>query len=100
MRRMAIFLAGLGAALLVGSLTSILHEWALRNRSEGPAVLSGIAGSVVCAEFSVQDKGTWPASWPSELEPLRGQSRTLEGPKQPLLNYAIPFAKREAFEAA
>jgi hypothetical protein len=34
------------------------------------------------------------------LEPLRGQARTLEGPLAPLLHYAIPFAKRDEFEAA
>jgi hypothetical protein len=34
------------------------------------------------------------------LEPLRGQARTLEGPLQPLLHYAIPFIKREEFESA
>jgi hypothetical protein len=34
------------------------------------------------------------------LEPLRKQSRTLEGPLLPLLHYAIPFADRETFEAA
>ena len=28
------------------------------------------------------------------------QARTLEGPLRPLLNYAIPFTKREEFESA
>jgi hypothetical protein len=31
---------------------------------------------------------------------LRKQARTLEGPRVPLWHYAIPFTKREAFEAA
>ena len=66
--------------------------------------LAAIAFSAVCsaayADYSVENKGSWPESWPKELEPLRGQARTLEGPLQPLLHYAIPFTKREEFEAA
>jgi hypothetical protein len=34
------------------------------------------------------------------LEPLRKQARTLEGPVRPDQHYAIPFSKREEFEAA
>jgi hypothetical protein len=34
------------------------------------------------------------------MEPLRKQSRTLEGPKQPLLHHAIPFTDRANFESA
>jgi hypothetical protein len=68
------------------------------------AGLVAVALSAVCstgyADYSVEDKGTWPASWPKELEPLRGQARTLEGPLILLLHYAIPFTKREEFEAA
>ena len=56
--------------------------------------------SVVHAEYSVWDKGMWPESWPKELEPLRKQSSTLEGPLQPHRHYLIPFTKREEFEAA
>jgi hypothetical protein len=52
------------------------------------------------ADYSVEDRGSWPDTWPKELEALRGQARTLEGPLVPLLHYAIPFDKREAFEAA
>ena len=52
------------------------------------------------ADITVQDRGTWPDSWPTELEPLRDRSRTLQGPKQPLLHYRIPFTTREEFEAA
>lgn len=57
-------------------------------------------GPAAYADYGVQDKGTWPESWPKELEPLRGQARTLEGPLVSLLHYAIPFPKREEFEAA
>jgi len=56
--------------------------------------------SSVYALYVVNDRGTWPDDWPQELEPLRTQSRTLEGPRQPFLHYAIPFTEREAFEAA
>jgi hypothetical protein len=53
----------------------------------------------VYAEYTIQDKGTWPESWPKELEPLRKQSRTIEGPVVQL-QYLIPFTKREDFESA
>ena len=46
------------------------------------------------------NKGTWPKSWPSELEPLREQSRTLTFPINNLKHYEIPFTKREQFESA
>jgi hypothetical protein len=52
------------------------------------------------ADYTVQTPGTWPKSWPKELEPLRKQSRTLEGPLILLLHHAIPFTEREDFEAA
>jgi hypothetical protein len=52
------------------------------------------------ALYSVSDKGTWPENWPKELEPLRKQSRSLEGPLVPHRHYEIPFTKREEFESA
>ena len=52
------------------------------------------------ADYGVTDHGTWPDSWPKELEPFRRQSRTFEGPKQPLLAHAIPFTARADFESA
>jgi hypothetical protein len=67
------------------------------------AILSAVVLCAVCsvyADYLVSNSGEWPASWPKELEPLRKQSRTLEGPLQPLLHHAIPFGKREEFEAA
>jgi hypothetical protein len=54
----------------------------------------------VHGEYGVHDKGIWPASWPKELEALRKQARTLEGPMAPDRHYLIPFTKREEFEAA
>jgi hypothetical protein len=52
------------------------------------------------ADYTVEDRGTWPENWPKELEPLRKSARTLEGPLRPQLHYAIPFTKREEFELA
>jgi hypothetical protein len=64
------------------------------------AVLALCAVSSVYALYSVSNTGDWPTTWPKELEPLRKTSRTLVGPTLPSLHYAIPFAKREEFEAA
>ena len=57
-------------------------------------------GSTAFALYSVADTGTWSKTWPAELEPLRKQSRTLVGPTVECQHYAIPFTKREQFEAA
>ena len=54
--------------------------------------------SVAYALYRVNDEGTWPKSWPQELEPLRKQSRTLVGPMTDHRHYAIPFTNRAAFE--
>ena len=63
------------------------------------AVMLVAAGSVY-ALYSVANEGLWPKTWPQELEPLRKQSRTLVGPQREARHYAIPFTKREEFEAA
>jgi hypothetical protein len=63
-----------------------------------------IAFCVLCsaayAIYGVNNEGTWPKSWPKELEPLRKQSKTFVGPEAPEIHYQIPFAKREEFESA
>jgi hypothetical protein len=65
-----------------------------------------LAAVVLCfasplhADYTVVDRGSWPESWPQELEGLRKQARTFEGPLPPLLHYAIPFKTRDSFEAA
>lgn len=64
------------------------------------AIVLLAAGSGVFAMYSVNDRGIWPKTWPSELEPLRKQARTLEGPEVPQRHYEIPFTDREQFEAA
>jgi hypothetical protein len=58
------------------------------------------AVSSVHADYGVTGKGTWPKSWPKELEPLRKQATTFEVPLAPHQHYAIPFTKREEFESA
>ena len=63
------------------------------------AIIFCVAGSV-SAEYVVWETGIWPKSWPKELEPLRKQARTFEGPASPDRLYLIPFTKREDFEAA
>jgi len=64
------------------------------------AAIAFCAAGPVFAIYEFQDKGTWPESWPKELEPLRKQARTLEGPEVLLRHYEIPFTGRDAFEAA
>lgn len=68
------------------------------------ALLVAIVFCAVCSSvyglYEFIDRGTWPKSWPAELEPLRKQSRTYSGPMIAQLHYQIPFAKREDFEAA
>ena len=57
-------------------------------------------GSTAYALYSVAETGTWPKSWPSELEPLRKQSRTLVGPSMPFRHFAVRFTNRDDFESA
>ena len=67
------------------------------------AVVAAIAFCAVGpadADYSVTGKGTWPKTWPKELEPLRKQASTFEGPLHPHQHYAIPFSKRDEFESA
>jgi hypothetical protein len=64
------------------------------------AVAVGAVCSTAYALYGVTNTGTWPKSWPVELEPLRKQSRTLVGPMAPHRHYAIRFTEREEFETA
>ena len=67
------------------------------------AVLAAIAfcaAACAYAEFSCWDKGAWPQSWPRELEPLRKQSRSIQGGKLELITHHLPFGDREEFESA
>ena len=64
------------------------------------AITLGTISSAVHADYSVSDRGEWPESWPKDLEPLRKQAQTYEGPLVLYRHYLIPFTKREEFEAA
>ena len=64
------------------------------------AAIAVFAAGSVHALYSISLEGTWPKSWPKELESLRRQARTLEGPEAPFQHFQIPFTKREEFEAA
>ena len=56
--------------------------------------------SAVYGLYDISNQGTWPKSWPKELESLRNHARTLVGPEAPFEHYQIPFTDREQFEAA
>lgn len=56
--------------------------------------------SAAPAIWEVYDEGSWPKSWPKELEPLRKVSGTIQGSEANLIIHRIPFTKREEFEAA
>lgn len=58
------------------------------------------ASSAAYAMYTINNKGTWPESWPEELEPLRKQSRTITGSLLNTTHYEIPFTSREDFESA
>jgi hypothetical protein len=68
------------------------------------ALVATVAIYAVCstalAIYGVIDQGVWPKSWPKQLEPLRQQARTLDGPVAPYRHFAIPFAKQDQFESA
>ncbi len=67
------------------------------------AVLAAIVlctAGAIYADYCVEDYGSWPKSWPKELEPLRKQSRTLVGGQVQVVFYEIPFTTREDFESS
>jgi len=57
------------------------------------------AGSVHALEEG-HPGGTWPKSWPRELEPLRKQAWTWVSGQVLQTSYHIPFANREEFDRA
>ena len=56
--------------------------------------------SAASALYSVNETGTWPKSWPRQLEPLRVQARTFVGPTVEQQHFAIRLTRREQFESA
>ena len=68
----------------------------------GAIIIGSLLISTLCfALISTQAEGTWPNSWPKELDPLRKQAQTVEvahGIQERV--YVIPFRNREDFEKA
>jgi hypothetical protein len=65
------------------------------------AAVACVAASWRAAALSTGGPGgTWPATWPKELEPLRKQAWTWEHADSRAKSYDIPFADRAQFEAA
>jgi hypothetical protein len=64
------------------------------------AIILCTLSSAVYSMYSVWNEGNWPKTWPVELESLRKQSRSYEGPMTAHRHYAIPFTKREEMESA
>lgn len=63
------------------------------------AVLAAFLGTHCWSLVSTSDSGSWPAEWPSGLDPLRNASRTIEvatGIQQTI--HEIPVPDRETFE--
>jgi len=66
-----------------------------------PAIVALLAlCPLLFADYSVSKHGDWPKSWPGELDPLRKQARTLEGPLTAHRHYEIPFTRADEFQAA
>src|SRR5262245_52206467 len=63
-------------------------------------IILGTAPFVAFAAYSVANEGTWPESWPKELESLRKQAQTYVGSLLPQPHYLIPFTAQQDFEAA
>src|SRR5207249_3255071 len=77
-----------------------LGEFTMRRTIAFVSAVAFCAMSSVHADYAVTGNGTWPKNWPKELEPLRKQASTFEGPLAAHQHYAIPFTKREEFESA
>lgn len=63
-------------------------------------LLCVIATSRLGADVSIEDRGSWPKTWPKDLESLRTEARTIEGSLAGYFSYEIPFTKRDDFESA
>jgi hypothetical protein len=65
------------------------------------AVMALLAATRAHAIWRVSEKGTWPDTWPKELEPLRKQSKSYTGGGEVNRTFhEIRFSSREEFEAA
>jgi hypothetical protein len=72
----------------------------MNRRTAFLAAIACCAAGSVYAFSEGGPGGTWPQSWPKELEPLRKQAWTWVGGLAMNTSYAIPFATREEFESA
>lgn len=63
-------------------------------------MLSVCLAASALAAYSYTDRGTWPSTWPKQLEPLRQQSISLEHMDSRSRHYGIRFSKRSQVEAA
>ena len=63
------------------------------------AVVVLVAAVSASADYAFELKGTWPESWPNELEPLREGAQTFVGGEILLQHFAIPFSERTEFES-
>ena len=72
----------------------------MNRRTAFLAAIACCAAGSVYAFSEGGPGGTWPKSWPKELEPLRKQAWTWVGGIAMNTSYAIPFATREEFESA
>jgi hypothetical protein len=63
-------------------------------------LVARVACAAALAIDVIVDRGTWPDTWPKELEPLRERAMTIRGGAVDTTTYEIPFTKREEFEAA
>jgi hypothetical protein len=72
----------------------------MRRIAFAAAVVFLLPAPVVYALYEVSNEGTWPKTWPKELESLRAQAKTLVGPEVLQSHYLIPFTDLEQFEAA
>lgn len=63
-------------------------------------LVCAFATSRLGADVSIEDRGSWPKTWPKELESLRMKARTTEGPLAGYLSYELPFLQRKEFESA
>lgn len=71
------------------------------RRALAVAVVTGVTCAVSFALVMSTDGGTWPDSWPKELEPYRVRATTVgvaHGTQETV--YEIPFSSREEFEKA
>jgi len=61
-------------------------------------VMTVLLSCVCLAMVSIANTGTWPDSWPKELEPYRKQAKSVSGNQETA--YEISFYNREDFEKA